>query len=348
MNWLIQQYRKPSLLVIHVSFITASWLFSGMHVFSRPALEHLPPYVFSVIRLMIGLPFMYLITLKEKRVDLTWGDNGRLIMIGISGIGIAQSVIFAANKLMGAGIVGMMLPLSTIITMLLSGILGLERIGPLKVIGAFLAVSGSIAIAWVTEKDFHADTVWGVVFMFLQTTGWSTYLIVMSQLLKSKPIPTYAYFRAAVWGLLFMLPLGAMQISDVKWSEIPYWVWLVEIYCGLVVSSGVHVAMSWLIKHCAALMPAMYTSIQPLTTVILASLVLGERFSVWLFLCMFSILAGLILVIIAKAKEQQQATPACEKDVSSGNEDAREPLIPAHAPTSDDEGIDKAKSDTFV
>ncbi|GMH36203.1 hypothetical protein BSKO_04071 [Bryopsis sp. KO-2023] len=318
-----------------------------MNVLAKPALEHVPPYVFAVFRVLIGLPFMYLISLKEKRVDLTWGDSRRLVMIGIAGVGIPQSVIFAANKLVGAGIVGMMIPLATIFTVVMSGILGMERITPLKGIGVLLAVAGSVAIAWVTEKDFHADTFWGVALMFLQAGGWSVYLILMSRFLKSKPIPMYAYFRASVWGMIFMLPLGALQISDVKWSEVPYWAWLVDVYCGVCVSSGAHVLMSWLIKHCSALLPAMYTSVQPLTTVILASIFLGERFSVWLIVCMFSILAGLILVIIGKANEQKQARIAAEAAKEDGS--AKEPLIPAHTPTSNaDEGIDQRKSDDAV
>ncbi|GMH35056.1 hypothetical protein BSKO_02924 [Bryopsis sp. KO-2023] len=309
-----------------------------MHVMSKPALQYLPPYVFATIRVSMGLPFMYLISRMEKRVELTWSDNGQLMVIGLFGIGIGQSVHFVANDMIGAGAMAMMIPLGTIFTVLASAVLGLERIGVLKAVGVALTVSGSVAIAWVTEKDFQSNNAfWGVTMMFLEGVASATYFILMSKFLKRKPIPLYAYFRASLWGFLFIFTIGAVQVSSVEWAEIPKWVWPVEMYCGIVVSSGAHVMMSWLIKHCATFLPSLYISLKPVTTVVLAALFLGERFSAWLILCMFTILSGLFLVIIVQAKETKKANLESADAVPDEKEngDAKAPLLPTHRPISD-------------
>ncbi|GMH35030.1 hypothetical protein BSKO_02898 [Bryopsis sp. KO-2023] len=343
MNWLREQYREPATPVIHFAFIFATWLYSGMHVLSKPALSYVPPFVFATIRVLMGLPFMYLISRMEERVELTWADSGLLMVIGLVGIGVGQSVIFVVNQLVGAGILAMMIPLSTILTVVMSAILGMEKIGLLKAfvfnlfkgIGVTLTVAGSAAIARVTEKDFHSDTVWGVALMFLISIAAATYFILMGKFLKRRPIPMYAYFRASLWGLLLMLPLGALQLSDVEWAEIPNWVWPVEVYSGVVVSSGAHLIMSWLIKHCAAFLPAVYTSLQSVTTVVLATLILGESFNVWSMLCMCTILCGLFLVIVVRVREEKQASLVSSDTVDDQDENqeegAKAPLLPVHS-----------------
>lgn len=61
-------------------------------------------------------------------------DNLWLMITGIFGIGVGQMVVFIANKLVGAGVIGVLIPVSVVFTALLSAMLGLERLGMLKVI----------------------------------------------------------------------------------------------------------------------------------------------------------------------------------------------------------------------
>lgn len=73
------------------------------------------------------------VVLQEDRVELSWMDNIRLMIIGVLGVGVAQMVVFIANKLVGAGIIGVLVPLSVVITALISGVMGLESLGLIKV-----------------------------------------------------------------------------------------------------------------------------------------------------------------------------------------------------------------------
>lgn len=163
----------------------------------------------------------------------------------------------------------------------------------------------------------------------------------MSKFLREKPIPLYAYFRASVYGLLFMLPFAARELSIIKWSDTPYWAWLSLAYCGIIISSGAHVVMSWLVscfdisliydiptlnyksmlrlfwmllstKKCvmckqihnsSPVMPAIYTCIQPGLTVLLATTVLHETFHLFTLMCVCVILCGIAMVIYAKSGE---------------------------------------------
>ena len=66
-------------------------------------------------------------------MDLSWWDYFELLVLGLTGVGIPQSVMFVANEMVGAGLVGILVPLITAFTALIAGLLGLERVGPLKV-----------------------------------------------------------------------------------------------------------------------------------------------------------------------------------------------------------------------
>ena len=90
---------------------------------------------------------------QEGKVDLTWYDYLQLFVLGFTGVGVPQTVIFVANKVAGAGLVGILRPLMTAFTALLAGLMGLERVGPLKVRNGLLAT----AVIHATSLEGHQN-----------------------------------------------------------------------------------------------------------------------------------------------------------------------------------------------
>lgn len=73
---------------------------------------------------------------------------------------------------------------------------------------------------------------------------------LMYLFLIRKPYPFTAYLKAVTFGLLCILPAAVAQarLRPVDWLGVPYWVWLVEIYVGFVVTSGAHAMIAWVVS----------------------------------------------------------------------------------------------------
>lgn len=70
---------------------------------------------------------------QEKRVPLSWKDHVWLAGNGVLAVSFCQIIVFLAVQLVGAGVFGMLIPLTVIFTAVLSSALGMEPPSLLKV-----------------------------------------------------------------------------------------------------------------------------------------------------------------------------------------------------------------------
>lgn len=307
-NGVREQVKKPSWATKHITLLSAQFLFAGMQVFANPALEHIPPFVFATIRLFISLPFLYLATRQEGKVALTWTDYLHILFLGITGVAVPQSVIFVANELAGAGIVGMLMPLTGVFAALFSGVMHLERIGPLKGIGILVAVAGAVLIALADKSDFSERSPWGTVALLIALSSYGFFVNLLTLFLRRKPIPMTSYFGAVLCGFFLLIPISALELQSkpLHWDRIPYWAWLAELYCGMLITSGAHLIVAWVVQHCAAVLPTVYTCLASPITVAMAAFFLGESFHLADGGCLVLILLGLGIIVYVKTKESKE------------------------------------------
>ncbi|CAD7705125.1 unnamed protein product [Ostreobium quekettii] len=307
LDWAGQQVAHPNWRTTHSLLFLAQLAFSGMHVMSNPALHYLPPLVFAAIRLSLALPFLFLTSKQEGEVTMGWRDNAQLLVLGITGVAIPQSIIFVANELGGAGLVGILTPLSTVFTAALAGLLGLERIGLLKMAGVGMAAVGAALVAVADGGNVSGRSPWAAIAMIANTFSYALYTNLMYLFLIRKPHPFTAYFKAVTFGLLCILPAAVAQarFRPVDWRLVPYWVWYVEIYVGVVVTSGAHAMIAWVVQHVAPVLPGVYGALTPALTVGMAALFLGERFQLGDIGCVALILTGMLLVLLARFRDSK-------------------------------------------
>jgi len=191
----------------------------------------------------------------------------------------------------------------------------LERVGPLKAMGVTMAFGGATLVALLDGFDFSGRNPLGTVAMLAATFSYALYMNLMYLFLNRKPYPFTAYFIAVLFGQLFIIPGACIQayVRPVDWANVPFWVWLVVLYVGVLVTAGAHVVMAWAVQHVAPILPGMYDALSPPLTVAMAALFLGERFHVGDIGCMFLILGGIGVVVYVRAKEFKERPDTCEK-----------------------------------
>jgi len=92
---------------------TNQCLFALMHVVVKPALHFIPPIALAMMRVSLALPFLFLIAWKEGSLSKIGRRDARyMLLLGLVGVALPQTLVFVANKLAGPNVVAIMSPVS--------------------------------------------------------------------------------------------------------------------------------------------------------------------------------------------------------------------------------------------
>eukprot|EP01025_Chloroclados_australasicus_P026290 TRINITY_DN260_c1_g2_i1.p1 TRINITY_DN260_c1_g2~~TRINITY_DN260_c1_g2_i1.p1 ORF type:complete len:422 (+),score=38.89 TRINITY_DN260_c1_g2_i1:57-1322(+) len=292
-------------LAPYFAILIAAFIFSGMQVFANPMLEYIPPQTLTVFRLSIALLPLFLLARFNEGTP-TFSRQGHLAqaVMGIF-IALAQSLVFYGNHLAGPDIVAVMQPAIPIYVSLYSMILKLENFSWWKIVGQGLAVVGCLVLVRVDHLDFGNSVAVGTIIEIFQTMSYAAFLILMAWHTKTYPYPFTAFFRVTAWGWGILLVFNLVTMPRIEWAEIPWWAWVGVAYCGVWVSFIGHMLMTWSVSKVQAVIPALSTCLQPVLTSILAAVVLGQYLGVRDIFAMFTIIAGLVVVVLIKLKESK-------------------------------------------
>jgi drug/metabolite transporter (DMT)-like permease len=224
-------------------------IFSGLHVFSKPALAYVPPFVFAMFRLASAVPFIHWLAKKEGGLPhITQKDYPYLFLLGLFGVTLPQGLIFVGNKLAGPQIVAIMQPSIPVWVSGISAAMRLEKLSLGKALGIACAVAGSLILLGIDQLDFQGDQTIGTLIMVLQTLSYSIYLVMLQWKLKTLPYPVGVFFYAVCFGLALVILIAMTQIAQTQW-DCPVYVWFAILYCGLVATTWAHSTNSWAVRH---------------------------------------------------------------------------------------------------
>jgi drug/metabolite transporter (DMT)-like permease len=91
--------------------VTNQFFFAMMHVVVKPALHFIPPIALAMMRVSLALPFLFLIAWKEGSLQKIGRRDARyMLLLGLIGVALPQTLVFVANKLAGPNVVAIMSP----------------------------------------------------------------------------------------------------------------------------------------------------------------------------------------------------------------------------------------------
>ena len=99
----------PSQALVHGALILNQFLFSMLHITSKPALAHIPPLCFATLRLSMAVPLLGLAGYLERGFpDISTRDVALLMAMGVVGVSVPQTLIFVGNELAGPAVISIM------------------------------------------------------------------------------------------------------------------------------------------------------------------------------------------------------------------------------------------------
>ncbi len=250
----------------------------------------------------------------QSRLAIAIGRRDLLLLTMLAAIGVAfhQGLQVTGLEWTSASSMAWLVALNPAFTAILAWLFLSEVFGPLKVLGLTIALVGAIAVVTrgvLSPDTLHLPSTTGDMLALASALNWAVFSVASKPLLKRLP-PKLMMAYVMLIGWLLVLPLwGAGQ----GWNEIgslTAWGWAAIGFLGIFCSGLAYIFWYDALAEIDASQVAAFIYIEPLVTVVVAAIVLGEAFTPATFLGGLTILVGVYLVNRPAVRPRTSEVPA--------------------------------------
>jgi len=211
---------KRVLALIGATFVAL--IYGATFIFAKDVMPtHVKPYGFILIRAIGGAMLFWLLTFFGPKEKIALSDFPRIIAAALFGVAINQLTFFKGLSMTSPISASVIMVTAPILVLILSAILIKEKIELKKVIGIIVGLTGtSILILYGKDIVNSPNASYGNFLVFINASSYAVYLIIIKKL-----ITKYHAFTFIKWiytfGLLFVLPFGYQELTEINWAGIP-------------------------------------------------------------------------------------------------------------------------------
>jgi len=309
LGWLDAIARRPRISALGGALCIA---FSG--IFFRFALVE--PSTGTVFRCLYALPFLGLLAILERRRygPLRRNEVGLAV---VAGLFFAADLTFWHHAIgaVGAGLATVLGNLQVVIVAIVAWLLFAERPSRMVLAAMPIMLVGVLLISGVAGSDaYGADPALGVVLGVLTALSYAGYLVVTRHGNRDAGRPASVLFfasaSAAVGGAVIGTFLG-------EFDPVPTWPghgWLLALAFTSQVAG--YLLISFSLPRLPAVMTSVILMVQPVTTVVLSAVLLGESPSGYQLAGVGLVIAGLLVANVTR----RSPPVASEADVGTSVE----------------------------
>ena len=262
----------PHLALIAVQAMFGTWFIVGKVVLRTISST-------SLVAFRVGGAALALAVLQRRLSPLrsmTRKDLGWLILCSMLGVGLNQLLFVKGLSLTTA--IDAVLITATIpaFTLVVSVLLGYDRISWRRSLGIILAAGGVIYLVDPLRADLSARTTVGNLLIVANSLGYAFYMVLSKDLFKR-----YGALNVITWVFLISsivtVPIGLFGWSGDHLNTLSAAVWLRIAYIIVVPTVGAYYLNAWALTRVSPSTVATYIYLQPLIAFGLAPLFLGER-----------------------------------------------------------------------
>jgi len=211
---------KRSLAIIGATFV--AMIYGSTFTVAKDVMPtYVQPYGFIVIRAIGGTFLFWILTFFGPKEKIDRKDFPRIMAAAFFGVALNQLTFFKGLSFTSPISASVIMVTAPIIVLILSAIIIKERIELKKVFGIIIGLTGTaILILYGKSIGDSSNAGWGNFLVFINAFSYAIYLILIKKL-----ITKYHAFTFIKWiylfGLLYILPFGFSEFSEINWQVIP-------------------------------------------------------------------------------------------------------------------------------
>lgn len=295
------------ILKAHISLLIANLIYALNFTIAKDVMPNfILPSAFILLRVMGALflfSFSYFIFFFQK-IEIK--DILRFAICGLFGVAINQLFFFEGLNLTTPINAAIVMTTNPILVMLLSFIIVKEAISFKKILGITLGFIGaSTLILSDGAIDLSSNNSTGNLFVFINATSYGLYLVIVKPLLN-KYHPLTVLFYVFAFGLLFVLPFGYDDLTNVKWGTIPVNIYLEIIFVVVCTTFIAYLLNSSALKTLTASTVSIYIYLQPILASLFAIFLGADFLDEKKIIASVLIFSGVYLVSIRPSESMKQ------------------------------------------
>lgn len=290
-------------LAPHVALVMVQLFFGSAAVLGKIALTVFPAFAIVGFRVAGGaLAFGILQSFNGGLRLERRGHYLQFALFACLGVIFNQLLFFTGLSLTTATNTSLLAVTIPVFALLVSALIGNDKLTWLKIGGTALAAGGVIYLIDPTQASFSSTTTRGDILIVLNSLSYGTYIAVSKKL-----ITHYGALKSIAWLFLFAslvnVPIGFVSLQSVETAAVSSNMWLIIAAIVLFPTILAYYWNAWALARLAPSIVAVYVYLQPLIGFILAVFFLGEKFSARLLSSAILIFLGVFLVTRKRQRE---------------------------------------------
>ncbi len=260
-----------NLFRVHLPLFLANLIYGiNFTVAKIPMPKYIEPLGFIVIRAGVSLILFWIIQLLFIREKIMKRDVPLLILCGLLGVAVNQSLFFMGIKFT-TPIHGSLIMIATpILVLIVSRLISKEEVSKQKTAGIILGAAGALLLI-ITGKKISSgvNTPLGDTFIFINAASYAAYLVIVKPLMvKYNPLTVIAW--VFLFGFIFVLPVGYGEFSQIQWHTFPAEVWWAVASVVLGATFLAYLFNIIALKHSSPSVAGIYIYMQPIIATLVA------------------------------------------------------------------------------
>ena len=188
---------------------------------------YVKPFGFILIRVIGATAVFWILGLFIKQQKIEKADYKKILLASFFGITLNMLAFFKGLSLTTPISASVMMVTSPIMVLIFSSILIRKAIGKQRILGVFIGLIGTLLlITYGSSSDgTSTNNNFGNFLVFLNAASYGLYLVLAKNIItKYHPIVFVKWLY--LFGLIFVIPFGYSELTEVVWQEIPtniYW-----------------------------------------------------------------------------------------------------------------------------
>lgn len=329
--------------ISHGLLLSSQLCFSGWHIVGSLSMKDgASPFVFALYRELFASVVMFFIVrfVTHHPLYILPEDRKRFLILGFFSFVNVVGAMLSLNYI-SATRFAIFQPCIPCIATVISIIIGLEPFTYIKLIGICLAVGGAITTeAWKEGGDGDDDekgVTLGSIIVSLQITAMACLVVFVKPILPkyNSTITTFFYYSigTAFTIVLFAVLAFTFTTDDLYFngSLLP---WLGLVYASIFATVYTYNALSWGGRHLSPSTTTVYSTFQPVGTMILSFIIMGDVVTTPELLGGALVVLGLIVTVYGQNYDNLFMTGKTSPQETQHGDDEKD-LLAAHYRTSE-------------
>ncbi len=269
--------KTPWIAILEVTLAVIAW--GGSFVATKYSLRYVQPVTVIWLRFAMGIPILALATgLRKQFQVVSRQDLLYFAVTGFIGITFHQWLQSTALETTQASTTAWIVATIPMFSALLGWLFLKERLWLLQILGIFLAAAGVLVV--VTNGDFqkiitgHFGSI-GDLLVLISAPNWAIFSVISRRGLRKYPaalMMTYVMlFGWLFTSFHFVLAKGYADIPRLAWDG-----WLGVAFLGIVCSGLAYIFWYDALQALPVAQAGAFVYLEPLVTVLVAAMILGE------------------------------------------------------------------------